>query len=84
MFGLSKIAAVGAVAVALGVIGLAGLNMRLSAKLSAAQTDLRDTQAELATCAGRILNIQEDRASDAIVDSPDFSIPDHWMLPPTD
>lgn len=80
MFGLSKIAAVGAMAGLLGVLALGGYALWLSDKLSEAETEAAELRGQLAQCSGRIQNIMEDRADDATVDDPDFTVPCEWML----
>lgn len=65
------------------IIGaLSGYVWLLSGWLDEVQLELRDARAELATCAARVVNIQEDMESDATVDDPrNFDVPERWLMP---
>lgn len=64
------------------IAGLSVYVWLLTGWLDTAKLDLRDARAELATCAARVVNIQEDMESDATVDDPrNFDVPERWLMP---
>jgi hypothetical protein len=67
------------------MIGLASWNMILGEKNRNLAAQLQATQARHQACSARILDITEDKQSDATVTDPGtFPAPDGWFLPEAD
>lgn len=66
-------------------LGLGGAYMVQRGNVQRQKAEIVELSGKLATCSARITNIEEDRQSDAEVDSwPDLlDIPDSWYVPQT-